>query len=145
MATSQPVLPPSSICQLCLRNRGLNSIHTLLYKYSQNHKRLPSSWGQSSNTAARGEQRQRRCVPSSPGSASLGEAAGVAAGTRGGARRRLAWAAKSAGSPADCISRKSLEAVFPHTRPQRAAFLPNTKIPPLHPAQTLIHCLAHLG
>ncbi|KAM7244036.1 hypothetical protein CapIbe_004644 [Capra ibex] len=25
MATSQPVLPPSSICQLCPRNRGLNS------------------------------------------------------------------------------------------------------------------------
>ena len=46
------------------------------------------------------------------------------------ARCRLARAAKSAGCPADCISRKSLEAVFPLHCPQRVAFLPTRKFLP---------------
>lgn len=123
MATTQAVLPPSPVCQLSLRNRGLNSYTRCCRSTVRNHKRLPSSWGQSSNTAARGEPRQRRCVPGAPGSAGLGKHTWRA-------RRRLARAAESAGSPADCISRKSLEAVFPPHCPQRVAFLPTRKFLP---------------
>ena len=44
------------------------------------------------------------------------------------ARCRLARAAKSAGCPADCISRKSLEAVFPRHCPQRGKSLSRVRL-----------------
>lgn len=129
MATSQPVLPPSSICQLCPRNRGLNS-----YTHCcTSTVRIVSGY---LHRGARARTQQLE-VSRGRGAASraLQEARAWGSGRGGGghtwrSRRRLAGAAKSAGSPADCISRKSLEAVFPLHCPQRVAFLPTRKFLP---------------
>lgn len=135
-SSSVPCLPT-----LSEESRAL-FIHTLLYKYSHYHKRLPSSWGQSSNTAARGERRQRPCVPSAPGGADLGK--------RPGWRRAHVAGASQTGPGCEVCGlscrlhqqEESWGCVSP-TLPPEGSVSSNTKIPPLHPAQTLIHLSAH--
>ena len=129
MATSEPVLPQSPVCQLCLRNRGLNSYthcctSTVIVTSGYLHRGARTRTQQLEASGGRG-----------PASRALRKARIWGSGRGGGghtwlARRRLARAAKSAGSLEDCISRKSLEAVFPLHCPQRVAFLPTRKFLP---------------
>lgn len=121
---------------MSLRNRRLDPHTRFFVKYSPNRKQLPSWFGEPWRP---GQLRgvQAGCVPALVGCARRrrrervpGEAAGVAAATRGGRDGSLALSQPRSRALADCISRKSLEGVFPPARPQRVESLPALRVRP---------------